>query len=904
MTILPQNNQDQNPELCFKYQSIIEHNPQISLYEGHGVEESKGLVSQFLLEKAQDKSTIILDYGDGCIKKRYWNKASNKKTFAYYQDEKKGKGTLTRWKPYNWQSFIAPVPICVEGEKAAIFGLSKGLPCFSIPFTSKEYLEQISPILSAMTNEFIFLYDNDDAGLKNALRLQRYFLENGIAKVFIFNTADIFTKGKSIPKYDIADFIETYYEFCGEELIQMVNAGIEDLWEDSAKQFWSVFESLEQKENPSKVEGKTLKNKKKDENELLSNPHHKDNNNGSKNGNGNGNGNKSSIALNAIREHFKGKLEYNELLDEIEYDRKSFYVDDFYLTLALDYGVEVQKTTAYDLVVKEARNHSYNPVIEYLEACKSAVNDDDELDITQLSTLLLGTKNELYDQYLYRHILGSVKRMITPGYKKDECLILKGKQGINKSSFFAALYGFDFFDDSISGTDKDDLLIAHRSWCLELAEIEYITKRKESGELKNFLSRNADTFRTPYDRRPKTLPRKFVFVGSVNEDCFLKDPTGNRRFWVIESDYRIDLDKVKELRDRIWGIAYHHLDAGETPQLPFEFWTTQEEMNKSHIALDPWEHDIAEYVRLTEKVKIPDILTKCLGLDASKKGKREQMRVAQVLTNLGWTKKRTKHERYWIKETTQNEASFTEGVNLNQGVDTDVVISKPSPSLPSDQVTTSDYCFKRPYIESSDIDSSNSRAHAHARNEVLEKGGQRWSGGHRPFVEGSSGVTTSMTTGSDVDTKKSLQLNDNKGSSDLSSKSSKGGHPGKNGQDLSQKDANCNKTLQKKGTVLENSGENGKKNVHGDDAKMTDFDQKVAAYFDFGEEKDKIDARKEILEKVWVALEKLGFKTVSARMAFVSNSIGRNIKKFGELSEDEFKILCFDIQLKKALMQK
>lgn len=822
------------------YQELLEHPISISLLP-KGLEYDKKILSQLKKERQQVHSKIIFDYGDGCVRERYWNHNSGLKSFTYIQQGKKEKGDLRRWKPYQWQNLTYEIPICVEGEKAAVFGTSKRLPCFHLPFKSEEYWQIIDPLISGTCERFLYIYDNDDSGYRQAQKLQRYFLEKNICQVYIINAAYIFEDYLEVKGFDIADYIEQKPKIRPETLVELINKGIEKYWRPMVDELWEVYQQIEQKQinksvshsvRDSQTETTTTDDiEKKTRNKSVD--LHPNNNTSFRKGKLN----KIQKAYNAIKDLYGNGLRFNELTSEVELNGEYFDPEDFYLTLALDYSIDINKNPVIDLVLKVAKQNSYHPVKEYLSFCLGD-NPNTTIDIKKLSAKFFGTSNELYDQYLYRHLLASVKRILEPSTKKDECLVLKGNQGIGKSDFFRTLYGAEFFDDSVDGTDKDNLLIAHQYWCLELAELEYITKRKETGELKNFLSKNVDTFRTPYDRLPKKKKRGFVFVGSVNEDCFLKDTTGNRRFWVIEPKHEINLSMVREMRDAIWAEAYRHVLAGEVIYLPKEYWSMQAEQSLDHITADPWEQDVLNYIHLLEKVKIPDILKKGLDLDASKRGKREESRVADILKAHNWIKKRTKHERFWIKpETPLNQG----GDDKKDGTVTEPVISKPAPTITYDYMTTDDYLFynKVGKSENNNINITNSSEKTQLK--VSENYSHQLSPCHNPQNERGSGMTSKVTVEEGQVMEKRLRPNNSTSFRDLQ--------------------------------------ENNIKSCH----------QEI--------EKGNIEYSSLLILSLLNNLEKVGFKTEESRLAWLSNTLGRNISNVNELTPKDVFLSLKDLRV-------
>ena len=129
----------------------------------------------------------------------------------------------------------------------------------------------------------------------------------------------------------------------------------------------------------------------------------------------------------------------------------------------------------------------------------------------------------------------------------------------------------------------------HQPTCFiyELAELEALTTKKAVREVKGLLSSSIDTFRPPYGRNVIKAARPSVMVGTVNEDCFLSDTTGSRRFWVIPlpqiEGQKIDIQKVKQERESIWKAAIIAWRAGEKPYLTNEDQKESNSKNKLFV---------------------------------------------------------------------------------------------------------------------------------------------------------------------------------------------------------------------------------------------------------------------------------------------------------------------------------
>src|SRR5262249_55182216 len=147
--------------------------------------------------------------------------------------------------------------------------------------------------------------------------------------------------------------------------------------------------------------------------------------------------------------------------------------------------------------------------------------------------------------------VSAVARARQPGCKVDTALILIGSQGHYKSSFFRALGAPWFVDTQIDLSNKDAYMQLAAAWVYELPEIENITWAKQAGQIKGFVSSQVDRYRPPYERAVQEVKRGCVIVGTTNEDRFLSDSTGSRRFWCLSVTKVVDVEAVKAARDQL-----------------------------------------------------------------------------------------------------------------------------------------------------------------------------------------------------------------------------------------------------------------------------------------------------------------------------------------------------------------
>lgn len=191
-------------------------------------------------------------------------------------------------------------------------------------------------------------------------------------------------------------------------------------------------------------------------------------------------------------------------------------------------------TKTKDAVIAVAAERAYHPVRDYLNALP-------EWDgVQRVETLLIdyfGAEDTEYTRAVIRKtMVAAVARIFRPGTKFDSVLILNGPQGIGKSTFFSKLAG-DWFSDSLTLTDMKDKSGPEKLqgyWILELGELAGM-KKADVETVKSFLSRVDDKYRASYGVNVESHPRQCVIVGSTNaESGFLRDITGNRRFWPVK----------------------------------------------------------------------------------------------------------------------------------------------------------------------------------------------------------------------------------------------------------------------------------------------------------------------------------------------------------------------------------
>lgn len=238
------------------------------------------------------------------------------------------------------------------------------------------------------------------------------------------------------------------------------------------------------------------------------------------------------------------------------------------------------RTALEEAVKMVAGRHRYHPVRQYLDTLRGTWDGERRLR-SWLQKVCKATApeglEEQTSQYLARVgswlVMAMVARVMTPGCKFDYMVIFEGSQGMGKSTLARTLGGAWFADTGLVMGEKDAYQNLQGVWVYEIGELDSFS-RAEVTKVKAFASSEKDRFRASFDRRPRDYPRQVVFVGTTNEDHYLTDPTGNRRFWPVRVGGPIDIAWVRENRDQLFAEALDALEQGH------RFHPTQDEQRQ------------------------------------------------------------------------------------------------------------------------------------------------------------------------------------------------------------------------------------------------------------------------------------------------------------------------------------
>ncbi len=316
-------------------------------------------------------------------------------------------------------------------------------------------------------------------------------------------------------------------------------------------------------------------------------------------------------------------------------------------------------------VMAAARGNRFHPVREYL----ASLTWDGTQRLTKLLPHYFSSLDSHYTQEIGRRwMVSAVARVMRPGCKVDTMLIIEGEQGKKKSSALAALVGADWFADTKLDLGKVDAYQALRGkWVIEMAELDSM-KNQELTRIKAFLTSSKDSYRPSYGKRTIDYPRQTIFAGTTNEDKYLQDLTGNRRFWPVGAG-EIRIDELARDRDQLWAEAYQAFLGGACWWLDTDELIAAAEGEQESRMVDehPWVPIVRDWLRrcanpnalsrppgsedviLQQGVTTTQVLLGALSARKESMSKADSMRVGAILRQLGFKSHQVRngHQREW-----------------------------------------------------------------------------------------------------------------------------------------------------------------------------------------------------------------------------------------------------------------
>lgn len=230
-------------------------------------------------------------------------------------------------------------------------------------------------------------------------------------------------------------------------------------------------------------------------------------------------------------------------------------------------------------------------------------------------------------------------------------VILEGPQGQGKSSAVRILCSADWFAEIVeSPQSKDFFQLLCGRWVLEMPEMQAFSKA-DRNRIKAVVSAQEDTYRPSYGRYARQFLRQCVFVGTTNDDSYLRDETGARRFLPVRCG-EIEHAALECVRDQLWAEADALFQRGERF---WEFPVQAAVEQDARYDADVWEQPIGDWLaghggaddyplgypmvspgRPLKETTVHDVMRYALRIETGKQSKADQMRVAAVLKRLGF----------------------------------------------------------------------------------------------------------------------------------------------------------------------------------------------------------------------------------------------------------------------------
>lgn len=292
-------------------------------------------------------------------------------------------------------------------------------------------------------------------------------------------------------------------------------------------------------------------------------------------------------------------------------------------------------------LANEARRH---PVLEYLRGVRW--DRKPRID-TWLSAYAGVPDNALTRAFGRNTLLSAVRRVLEPGCKADEMLVLEGPQGAGKSELISILGGEWYGDGLKLGMDAKQTIEAIRGrWIVEAPELTGLTSR-EVEQVKHQISCRIDHARAAYARTPESVARQCIFIGTTNDERYLRDQTGNRRFCPVTVG-RIDLVGLARDRDQLWAETLFAIELLGAPNgLPEELWASAAGVQADRVIIEPIEESVtAMFESCTSGgiVAKEDIWRAIGRRNIADRSAREAQILTKAMKKLGWMPGRRRRE--------------------------------------------------------------------------------------------------------------------------------------------------------------------------------------------------------------------------------------------------------------------
>lgn len=394
-------------------------------------------------------------------------------------------------------------------------------------------------------------------------------------------------------------------------------------------------------------------------------------------------------------EEFIGKIKLNELSNSEEYKGNTVQqidLDNIQRFIEKEYGICNEKKIASAIRII-ADNNKYHPIKKYLNSLKwDGINRAE----TAFSDYFGAKPSPFNAMCLRLMIFGAIERVFDPGSKFDSMVILKGAQGLGKSTFFRIMCDDNpnWYLDDLKDFEKP-FDYTNGKWIVEVAELSAMSKT-DKNRIKSYITSRSEQHRIPYERSSRAYPRQFIIFGTTNNECILDDPTGERRFPIVECCEKGEKDNIKkrilwnskekyeEIKydiQQILAEIYEEYKQGKKfLKVPEEFAEEFENIQSRHYYEDTDLGYIEDFLENKTETCLEQIWREALNhiKPNDKPSKIDKERITNILISLNWKlyngnsqhKKRISgiindnyvqrkinygSQKAWIKEKTQND---------------------------------------------------------------------------------------------------------------------------------------------------------------------------------------------------------------------------------------------------------
>jgi predicted P-loop ATPase len=366
-------------------------------------------------------------------------------------------------------------------------------------------------------------------------------------------------------------------------------------------------------------------------------------------------------------------MRYNLHTGRFEIDGKEMKNVDFigHLSTVLNYSVSQQ---LFALIhEKYSEELAYHPFEDYLRMLWVEETNPTAEDVKWanevMQNLVINVMKVDQDEFaitlVKKWLVAMVSRVLQPGIKFDHVLTLIGGKGLGKTTFFTRITGAEYFTSHTGSLkDKDTLMKFHKRIIIELGEIEAVFRKTDIAVMKDFITSREDLFRLPYASQMTAYLRRFVLGASANSRDFLREPDGNRRFWIININHKIDTDALEAQREDILKAALILRANGEKIYLSDTEQEISNQRNMQYVDV-PLLEEIEQILQSGEANRSywtvntdEPFLTLDVSEALSKRFsyiKISTANVSKALKVLGFEQKRIRNsqgrmKRYWVKE--------------------------------------------------------------------------------------------------------------------------------------------------------------------------------------------------------------------------------------------------------------